>query len=208
MGNKKTWSFAWVLVFIGLLCVGCGEEVKPTEEPVVMVEKTQEERVEDAISKVVETMRPDGDVANTYRVQRSLALHILADHLALIAHFQSQNFEAIAKLMGDRKSIKVFRSDENGEPIWWEGDIDVFWRKLYEDKRIICGEEVYIELQIYSEEITLIDVIPMADGIDCEALEAFKFHVVCKDKEGNIISNARGGGEIGLKHSEDCVWEY
>ncbi len=205
MRSKKTLYFAWMLVFVVLVCVGCKKNDQPPVDTAYETKDGQKESVEKAIKEIVKKMKADGEKSNDKKIQRSLAKHILKDHVSLMAHFQSQEFEKMAKVMGLR--AKVYKEkDEQGNPIWWEGDISVFWDELYKEKENLYPDSASIELEIYADDIALEDLDPPIDKKDCSSTEVFLFRVIALNEDGEEISNQDGGGSKDRDHSGPCPW--
>ena len=206
MRTKKRWYFVWTLVFVMLVFAGCGKKTEPPADTSLETKDGQKEFVEKALKEIVKKMKSDGQKSNDKKIQRSLAKHILKDHVALIAHFQSQAWDDIVKDMGNLR-IKVYKEvDTNGNPKWYEGDMKVFWSELYKDKVDKCSDFVSIELQIWADDILLADIDPKEDEKDCSSTEDFLFRIIALDENGNVICNQSGGGRIDRRHSGVCPW--
>jgi len=207
MRSKKTFYFVWMLVIVLLVCVGCGKKPAPSnDENIVEPQKDgQKELVEKAIKEIAKNMKADGGRATEKKVQRSLAQHILKDHTALMAHFQSQKFDKMADVMGPK--AKVYKEkDANGNPVWYEGEMSTFWCELYQGKQAACEGYVSIELEIYAADILLEDIVPKEDEEDCKSTEDFIFRIIALDEKGNVICNQGGGGTKDRRHTRVCPW--
>jgi len=207
MRFKKTFYFVWMLVIVMLVCAGCGKKSPPQEEAKIVEPQKdgQQEFVAKAIKEIVKNMKADGGRAKEKKVQRSLAQHILKDHTALMAHFQSQKFDKMACVMGSE--AKVYKEkDNNGDPIWYVGDMSTFWKDLYSEKENACTSAVSIELEIYADDISLVGIDPKEDKTDCESTEDFIFRVIALDEQGKVICNQGGGGKKDRRHTGVCPW--
>jgi len=203
MRTKKRWYFVWMLVFVLLVFVGCGEITKPPEETSPGKTDVQKDFVEKAIEEIVKNMKPDGPRSNEKKIQRSLAQYILKDHIALMAYFQSQEFSKMEYVMGN---ARVYINDENGDPLEEEDPNEKFWKKLYAEKAAACPDAASIELEIYADDISLEDIDPIKDETDCSSTEVFLFRIIALDENGDEISNQIGGGSRSRRHSGVCPW--
>jgi hypothetical protein len=208
MRGKKIWCLVCLLVLGMLVSAGCKRKPDEPMDVIPEVEETQKDYVEKALKEIEKQMTAVGDIARQKKVKRSLAEHILKDHAAMMAHFQSQAWDEMVKDMGDLERIKVYKEvDANGDPIWWPGDMGTFWSELYDDKAKAFPDAASIELEIYADAVTLEDIDPEKnDQKDCKSLEVFKFRIIALDENGNEISNQPGGGERDRKHSGACPW--
>lgn len=213
MTTKKRWYFVWMLVFVLLVFVGCGknqEGPKDSESvaknPESVAKDGQKDYVEKSLKEIVKKMKSDGPRAKSKKIKRSLAKHILKDHVTLMAYFQSGQFDQMKNNLGNAQ-VKIEGSDN------WE-DIDAdFWRDLYEAKKKTCEDLGYknfsIELEIYADDISLkdIDDIPSTEEKEnCESREKFFFKIIAYDENGNVISNQDREGRRDRKHSQGCPW--
>jgi len=205
MRTKKRWYFVWMIVFVLLVFAGCEKKPIGTKGTDIVTKDVQKDYVEKALKEIMKTMRPDGQRSNEKKIQRSLAKHILKDHIALMAYFQSQQWEKMEKYLeqaiGDGKVKVYIKNDE--DPVL-EDPTAAFWAKLYGDKASkYLNQEVSIELEIYADDISLKDIKPIEGEEDCESTEFFKFKVIAVDKNGDVLSNQSGGGR---RHSRPCPW--
>ena len=206
MRGKKILCLVCMLALVMLVSAGCKKKPEEPEDTTPEVEETQKDYVEKALKEIEKTMTADGDIAKQKKVKRSLAKHILKDHAALMALFQSKQFDAMAAYLGSAQVYK--EKDENGNPIWYEGDMSKFWNDLYDEKVNTPGA-VSIELEIYADNISLKDFTSKQDeqdDVDCESTEVFLFRIIALDENGNVISNQDGGGERDRRHSGPCPW--
>jgi len=200
MITKKRLYFVWMVVFVMLVFVGCTEKTGETEITSSEIKDGQKEYVEKALKDIVKKMKPEGPLAKTKKIQRSLAKHILKDHIALMAHFQSGEFDKMIDYLGD---AQVYI----GEPGDWEVPDAEFWKNLYDNKAgKYLDKEVSIELVIYAVDIPLGDIEPPDDGKDCFSTENFLFKIIAVDENGDVISNQDGGGSRDRFHSGGCPW--
>jgi len=200
MITKKRLYFVWMVVFVMLVFVGCKEKTGETEITSSEIKDGQKEYVEKALKDIVKKMKPEGPLAKTKKIQRSLAKHILKDHIALMAHFQSGEFDKMIDYLGD---AQVYI----GEPGDWEVPDAEFWKNLYDNKAgKYLDKEVSIELVIYAVDIPLGDIEPPDDGKDCFSTENFLFKIIAVDENGDVISNQDGGGSRDRFHSGGCPW--
>jgi len=199
MITKKRWYCVWMLVFVLLMFTGC--------------KKGQEVFVEKSLKKILKKMEPTGTRSETKRIQRSLAIHILADHTALMANFQSNQFSEMEKVWKNAigtENVKVYLHNDNGV----RGAVEVpdtkFWEDLYEAKKKECRdaghEAASIEIVIYSVDISLEDINPVEGEEDCKSTEVFEFKIIAHDEKGNVISNQDGEGRRDRFHSTGCPW--
>jgi hypothetical protein len=208
-GSMNFWRikfFPCVLVLIVLLLVGCGEKVKqPVGSDTASLE-TQRDYVEGAISTIMTKMEWDvnAEIAKKIRTRRSLAVHILKDHTALMAYFQSKQWEKMDIVRGDKAKLYTF--DSEGKKVLWDGKINVFWEKMYKEKAQAYSTAASIELELEVTHVTLDDVENPTKTLDCKSQEFYEFRVVCKDENGKVISNLKGVGSGIRCHSEDCPW--
>ena len=198
MRTKKRWYFVWMLVFVMLVFVGCKEKTGETEIKGPEFKDGQKEYVEKALKEIEKKMKSDGPRAKSKKIKRSLAQHILKDHVALMAHFQSGEFEKMIDYWGD---AEVYI----GELGSWEVPDAGFWKKLYDNKAGLPGV-ASIELEIYARDISLTDIEPIVDGKDCKSKELFTFKIIALDENGNVISNQDNEARRDRFHSEACPW--
>lgn len=200
----KKGYFVWMLVFVLLVFAGCKKGSD------VIVKDGQKELVEKVLKKIVQKMNPEGPLAKTKKIQRSLAKHILKDHIALMAHFQSGEFEKMKDNLGEAE-VRI-----GGSGSWAKPNAQ-FWDDLHGEKaKDYDLTKISIELVIYATDIPLADIVSDPDEAiqddatqvkeDCESTEFFKFKVIAVDENGDIISNQDGEGRRGRFHSDGCPW--
>lgn len=203
MRTKKRWYFVWMLVFVLLVFVGCKEKPGETEITGPEIKDGQEKYVEKALKEIVKLMKtePAGVKSNNKKIKRSLAIHILRDHVALKIHFQKGDFGKMIDYLGDAQ-VKI------GESGGWEVPDADFWEGLHLEKMKL-PDAASTELVIYADDISLTDIEPIdkdEDKKDCKSTEFFKFKIIALDKNGNVISNQDGEGERDRRHSQGCPW--
>ncbi len=193
--------FVCVLVLMVLMLVGCDKDDDEWGERSL---RNERDFVKGAISTVMTKMHWQGSIAGQIDTRRSLAQYILADHAALMAFFQSQEWMKMEIQMAGE--VELYTFDENGNKEVWEGDTHKFWEKMYTDKVAVCADAYTIELEIDCTHADLVDIDDPLRKYNCKSTEFFEFHVVCKDEKGRTISNQTGGGGNGRDHSETCPW--
>lgn len=201
MRTKKRWYFVWMLVFVLLVFVGCKDKAGDTEITGPEIKDGQEKYVEKALKEIVKLMKtePAGVKSNNKKIKRSLAIHILRDHVALKIHFQKGDFGKMIDYLGDAQ-VKI------GESGGWEVPDADFWEGLHLEKMKL-PDAASTELVIYADDISLTDIEPIGeDPKDCKSTEFFKFKIIALDENGDVISNQDGEGRRDRRHSGGCPW--
>ena len=197
MRTKKRRYFVWMIVFILLVFVGCSK--KPDSD----TKDEQKELVEKALKNIEQKMHSADAKVKSKKIKRSLAQHVLKDHVALMAHFQSQQFTKMGELMVGNATVSSH--DGDGNPIKIDPTAG-FWKTLYDNKADLDGV-ASVELVIYATDISLTDIVPIdEDKKDCQSTEFFKFKILAIDENGNVISNQDDEGEWDRRHSSGCPW--
>jgi hypothetical protein len=216
MRTKKSWYLAWVLVFAVLFCFSCAKQETPVEEEET-IQKSEIELYDETVAEIMKLMKEKGTVNNVYKKKRSLAKHIIRDHVLLRVYFQNQQFYEMAETMGDGISINgtAMKKDQIRE--FWKNEYGSIRSKLTDDQKSRFDFDIEIELVFYAKEITLwdpadpqtgrmiIDGVEREVTIDGKATEKFEFKILVRDK-GEIVLDPPGEGDWDRDHSSECPW--
>jgi len=206
MKSKKVVYLTLILAFVVLVYVGCGKEKEPIGGSVVDPLETQSEYVKGAISKIMEKMNWDINavVAKRIRTRRSLAVHILENHTALMAHFMSENWDRLPTKQFPGQELFTFRA---GEKVRSFEAPNIFWQEIY--AALECDSaKATLELEANVNDILLKD---LDDPIwDCQARVDFEFRVVCREEneagEDKLTEKLKGQVRFLLCHRDPCPW--
>jgi len=161
MRTKKRWYFVWMLVFVILVFAGCEKKPVQTDDTDPVSMDGQQHYVKKALKKILGKMKPDGPVSNDKKIQRSLAIHILKDHTALMAYFQSQQW---TEMEGVMRNATVYLNAANGvreDGVPNKG----FWQKLYDKKKKNVVKKFQLNLRymqtIYRSKISILERMKM-----------------------------------------------
>lgn len=205
MRSKKNWYFAWVLVFVLLVCAGCKKDEEMSVQTDSQQLRGERDLIEETIAYIQDMMDINIVEMRNKVKKRSLARKILGDHISLNVLFQLKKYHTMSEVMGDNTELWL-EGDENNK-VNGKTNIQQFWKDRYEEKMVECPDAAFLELVFWSEgRINLTNIDPPQNGVDCTSVENFRFAIIAIDAAGDPISNQSGGGSTGRDHSEDCPW--
>jgi hypothetical protein len=220
VGAKKSICVVWLLVFALVWCFGCGKKEEPSVEPEQTEDRGEAELKDETIATLINLMEEEPEpFQNSQKKKRSLAQHILRDHIVIAVHFQNQQFKEMADAMKDGIKLNGVEMNVGQIKQFWKAEYDKKYNSLTPEQQAEFADKYQIELVIYSSKITLKDlgegeeglIDLVIDGVEqqhktnCKSNEVFKFKILLTEN-GVPISNQSGEGEWPRDHSWVCPW--